>query len=105
MKKILFILMMLLGCSFTNVSAQTYQRKGNTFRSVSTSRTKADTLLTSFLYEDNKGLSYPIIINKQNGRCWVWRKSSKTGKMYKSYMKKDLCMAVSEELGITYKEK
>lgn len=105
MKKIIFSIIMILalGVNDSNIYAQRVVREGMTFKQVSkSSSAKADTLLTTFRYEDSKGLQYPIIINKQSGRCWIWRKSNKTGKMYKSYLSEDICKQVCKELGIQY---
>lgn len=105
MKKIIIAAIMLFSLSLC-VQAQSVVREGNTFKLATKSyKVKADTLLTSYMFEDSKGLLYPIVINRQNGRCWIWKKSGKTGKMYKSYMKEDICKAVCEELNILYMPK
>ena len=91
-----------------NVNAQSIVREGNTFKSVSSKGStfqKGDTLVTSFIFEDSKGTKYPIIINRNSGSCYVLRKSSKTGKLYKSYMKPEISRQVAKELNITYKAK
>lgn len=108
MKKFIVAAMLLLGACYST-SAQSIVREGNTFKSVTTKATK-DTLVTAFKFEDSKGILYPIIINKANGRCWIWKKSStpdksgKTGKMYKMYMKPEVAKAICKDLGITYIE-
>jgi len=104
MKKIMICTLMVLACGFT-VNAQSVVREGMTFKSVTTKSSKgakADTLLTAFKWEDPKGLQYPIIVNKQSGRCWVWKKSGKTGKMYKQYMNEEVSRSVCREYSITY---
>lgn len=102
MKK-LFIAAIMLFSLNADIQAQSVVREGMTFKSVTkSSKAKADTLLTAYKWEDSKGLQYPIIINKSTGRCWVWRKSGKTGKMYKSYVTEDIAKQVCKELGITY---
>lgn len=103
MKKFVIAAMMLFSLSMVS-QAQSVVREGMTFKQVSSSSrgSKADTLLTSFKYEDSKGILYPIIVNKQSGRCWIWRNSGKTGKMYKSYLPEDIAKQVCKELGITY---
>lgn len=84
-------------------SAQNVIRKGNTFKlQTKSSRTKGDTLVTPFRFEDSKGQTYPIVVNRQS-RCYIWRKSFKTGKVYKSYMTPKISQAVCQELHITYK--
>ena len=101
MKKILFILALLTFCITAN--SQNVVREGNTFKSIAKApKAKADTLVTPFKFEDSKGGVYPIIVNKASGRCYVWKPSGKTGKLYKQYMKEDVSKAVCEELNITY---
>ena len=104
MKKLLFAALMMLTLCVNNSSAQNVVKNGNTFKSVK-STTKGDTLLTKFFFEDSKGNKYPIIVMKKSGRCYVWKKSGKTGKLYKQYMKPEVSKAVCKEVGITYKEK
>ena len=104
MKKIIIAVIMLLAFGVQNIDAQSVVRNGNTFKSVSSnsSRTSRDTIATKFEWEDSKGNKYPIIVNKGSGACYVWRKSAKTGKMYKSYLGAEVSQAVCKELGITY---
>lgn len=104
MKKLIFAVVMLLAFGVQNINAQSVVRNGNTFKSVSSnsSRTSRDTIATKFEWEDSKGNKYPIIVNKDSGACYVWRKSAKTGKMYKSYLGAEVSKAVCKELGITY---
>ena len=104
MKKLLFAALMMLTLCVNNSSAQNVVKNGNTFKSVK-STTKGDTLLTKFFFEDSKGNKYPIIVMKKSGRCYVWKKSGKTGKLYKQYMKPEVSKAVCKELGIAYTEK
>ena len=104
MKKLIFAVVMLLAFGVQNTNAQSVVRNGNTFKSVSSnsSRTSRDTIATKFEWEDSKGNKYPIIVNKGSGACYVWRKSAKTGKMYKYYLGAEVSQAVCKELGITY---
>ena len=104
MKKFILAVVMLLALGVQNTNAQSVVRNGNTFKSASSSssRTTKDTLATKFEWEDSKGNKYPIIVNKSSGACYIWRKSAKTGKMYKSYLGADVSQAMCKELGITY---
>ena len=106
MKKWLFsiIMMLTLGVNNSNIYAQNVVKNGNTFKSVK-STTKGDTLVTKFFFEDSKGGKYPIIVMKKSGRCYVWKKSGKTGRLYKQYMKPEVSKAVCREMNIVYKEK
>lgn len=91
--------------AFDEAFGQSYTRQGKVFVQSNTTGATRDTLQTDFLYKDSKGVTYPIVIGKVNGRCWVWKVSSKTGRMYKMYLKQDLCEEVCKETGITYIEK
>ena len=104
MKKFILAVAILLAFGVQNTNAQSVVRNGNTFKSVSSSssRTSRDTIATKFEWEDSKDNKYPIIVNKGSGACYVWRKSAKTGKMYKSYLGAEVSQAVCKELGITY---
>ena len=83
----------------TPASAQNYIRKGNTFIMSTTTR---DTLVTDYTIVDSKGVERPIIINRANGHCYVLRKSSKTGKQYRQWLKASLSENIAKELNITY---
>lgn len=105
MKKIqaiLGVLIVLLSVSL-NTQAQSFTRKGNTFEQVSSKKTSSSKQ-TQFTWTDSKGKTYPIFITK-NGRCFVNKISSKTGKEYKYYLPKEIALEVCKELGITYLEK
>ena len=104
MKKLFIAAMMLLSWN-VGVQAQEVVREGKTFKQVNKGRSthKADTLITSFTFEDSKGNVYPIIINKATGSCYVWKKSAKSGKMYKQYMKPEVSQEIAGECGVEYK--
>ena len=108
MRKLLFCIttMLALGMNNSSTYAQSFTRNGKTFKQTSTKGTaKKDTLLTSYTFEDSKGISYPIVINRSSGRCYIWKKSSKTGKLYKMYMKEEISRQIAKELNINYKQK
>lgn len=62
-----------------------------------------DTLVTKYKYEDKQGTQYPIIINKKSGRCYVWKKSAKSGRNYRMYMKIEVSKEVARQLHIECK--
>ena len=108
MKQIILCITMMLALGVNNSStyAQSFIRNGKTFKQTSTKGTaKKDTLLTSYTFEDSKGISYPIVINRSSGRCYIWKKSGKTYKLYKMYMKEEISRQVAKELNINYKQK
>ena len=80
-------------------------RNGKTFEIVKQSvQQPKDTLVTEYTFKDSKGVEYPIIINRSSGRCYIWKTSSKTGNLYKSYMKEEIAVQICRELNIAYKE-
>lgn len=80
-------------------------RNGKTFEVVKQqSFQQKDTLVTEYTFKDSKGVEYPIIINRNSGRCYIWKLSAKTGKVYKSYMKEEIAVTICRELNIAYKE-
>ena len=68
-------------------SAQNVVRKGNTFYQQSNSNKieKDSAVFSGYHYFDTKGIRYPIYISSK-GKCFIWRTSSKTGKLYKQYL-------------------
>ena len=104
MKKFMMVVAFVAAMCATS-NAQTVVRNGNVFTFASSRTSTKDTLVTKFKFEDSKGNSFPIVINKRSGRCYIWKTSSKTGKLHKQYMKEDISIAVSKELGIKYTPK
>lgn len=114
MKKILAFLFIFCGCfSFLSMCCamdsyaqepQSFTLNGKTFVQQTTKHTK-DTLQTDYSWQDSKGVNYPIVVNKSSGRCYIWKTSSKTNKLYKMYLKEDVSRKVCSLLGIQYVEK
>jgi predicted DNA binding protein len=105
MKKIILIALAMVLCF--NINAQEVSRNGNTFTVISNRTSNRDTIVTKYQFSDSKGNTYPIICIKNTGHCYIWRKSSKTGKMYKMYFSgknESIAKTVAKELGIKYIE-
>lgn len=100
MKKIIIIMAAIMFS--IGMSAQSVTRNGNVFKSERKAYVK-DTLVSQYKYEDSKGNTYPIIVNKKTGACWVC-KVSKNGKFYRQYMNKDIKSQICKELNIALKE-
>lgn len=97
MKK--FFITLALACA---ICAQGHTvRKGNTFVQTRKTATR-DTLVTKYNYQTQDGKSYPIIVNKQSGACYIW-KISKNGKGYRQYMDKEIKESICNELKIKTK--
>ena len=75
-------------------------RQGNTFVQVSTKSGKSSAQQTKYTYEVG-GKKYPIFITK-NGRCFINKVSSKSGKEYKYYLDEETSKTIAKEMGITY---
>ena len=103
MKKILFILLLLLTVGVT-VNAQNYTREGNTFSSSTGEHSKSEAIKTKFTWKDSKGKEYPVYMSK-SGSCFVIRISKKTGKGYKSYLGPEISEQICKELNVEYKGK
>lgn len=101
MKKIIICISMMLALGLVS-NAQSIQRQGNTFTQVTNRSHKADTLVTQFKFKDSQNKEYSIIINKSTGACYVWR-TSRNGKLYKSYMKAEISQQICSELNVEYK--
>lgn len=96
------ILLLFLLATVQPAQAQRVIRNGNTFKFETISQ-KKDTLLTEYRVEHGE-YTYPIIVNKKSGRCYIWRRS-KTGKMYRQYLPSHISRQVCTELHIKYVEK
>jgi hypothetical protein len=68
------------------VNAQNVTRKGNVFVQIDSSNIKkGNPILTKYIYIDKNGEKYPIYMST-SGKCFIIRKSKKTGKEYKQYL-------------------
>ena len=104
MKKIIICIIMMLACvNNSSIYAQNVVREGKVFKFQGRSKTthKKDTLVTSFKWEAG-GIQYPIIINKNSGSCYIWKKR-KDGTVYPMYMKSEVSQQVAKEYNIEYK--
>ena len=103
MKKIIICIIMMLCLGVNNSSSQTIVREGKVFKSKGNNKStpEKDTLVTSFKWEAS-GIQYPIIINKNSGSCYIWKKR-KDGTVYPMYMKSEVSQQVAKEYNIEYK--
>jgi len=103
MKKLFICIIMMFCLGVNNSSSQTIVREGKVFKSKGRSKTthKKDTLVTTYKWESD-GIQYPIIINKNSGSCYIWKRR-KNGTVYPMYMKKEVSQQMSRELNIEYK--
>lgn len=91
MKHIL-ILSILLGYSLLSVaqSDSTIVLKGNTFYKV---EKLSDITKTEYKWKDSKNIEYNIYISER-GAAFIYRKSKKTGKIYRQYLPKEVAQTI-----------
>lgn len=70
----------------------------------SSNRTKSEPKKTDYTWTDKKGNVYPIYIT-ESGSCFIIRKSSTTGKEYRSYLKLDVAQDICRKIGCEYKSR
>lgn len=80
-------------------SGQNYTRNGKEFSSVRKERTSSvsEGKKTGYTWKDSKGNVYDIYISER-GACYILRTSSKTGKVYKSYLPKEISTEIKKEM-------
>lgn len=77
------------------------KREGNVFIQQNSKSQTSNAVQTKYVWQDSKGNKYPVFITK-NGRCFVNKVSSKTGKEYKYYLDEETSKTIAKEMGITY---
>lgn len=104
MKKLLIAVAIVLGMMTTGYAQIKYEQQGNTFKVAKTERAikkGAEPLKTPFIFEDNKGVKYPIYIsNGGKGSAYVIKTSKKTGKEYKAYLGKEMTQDIKNQLNL-----
>lgn len=99
MKKI-YIAMVALLMGVTTCYSQDYIRNGNEFSVKKKTRASADEdVKTGYTWKTSNGKVYDIYISKK-GACYILVTSQKTGKVYKSYLPKDVAVEIGREMGI-----
>lgn len=64
----------------------------------------SETTVIPWTYVDKEGNEFPIYMT-ENGSCFVFKTSKKTGKEYKYYLGKETSKEICRKLGVTYKGK
>lgn len=104
----LIVLLLFIVCVSLCANAdgdKSFKCENNTYSS--TGRVNANSsapISTGFQWTDSKDNKYPIYISA-SGSCYIIKKSSKTGKEYKSYLKPDVSQDICKKLGKEYKGK
>ena len=88
-----------------NINAQSsYKCEGTTYSSTGGQERNSVPQATPYTWKDSKGKTYTIYISN-SGSCYVIKKSNKTGKDYKMYMKPEISKDICNKLGKEYKSK
>lgn len=103
MRKLVLCIAMMLALGVNNSSTYA-QTTGKVFKAKGSVSHKGDTIVTTHLYETRDGKKYPIIIRKNTGRCYVWKTSGKTGKLYRYYIEEEFSREIAKSMGVTYTE-
>ena len=106
-RRLLVFILFIICCGLLNEAAagdnKGYKCEGTTYSS--TGRVySASTSQTPYSWSDSKGDKYPIYISN-SGSCYIIKKSNKTGKDYKQYMKPEVSQDICSKLGKEYKGK
>lgn len=107
LRRLLVLLLITICCGMVaNADGnKSYKYEGNTYSSTGRVNTNSSApISTGFQWTDSKGNKYPIYISA-SGSCYIIKKSSKTGKDYKQYMKPEVSQDICAKLGKEYKSK
>lgn len=102
----IFALILMIICVgiVANADDKSYKCEGSTYSS--TGRVAGNTVpaSTPYFWSDSKGNKYPIYISN-SGSCYIIKKSNKTGKEYKQYLKPEISQDICKKLAKEYKGK
>ena len=106
-RRLLVLLLITICCGMiANADGdKSFKCEGNTYSSTGRVNTNSSApISTGFEWTDSKGNKYPIYISA-SGSCYIIKKSNKTGKDYKQYMKPEISKDICAKLGREYKGK
>ena len=86
MKKVVLLVCIILlgGMAYAHAQKEVV-RKGNNFIEISKKAEKQEVVKTQYTYTANDGNIYPIYLSG-NGKYFIIRKSSRSGKEYRQYL-------------------
>ena len=104
MKKFFIMVALVLGTmtAVANDSTHVVIREGNNFSFAQTQKKGKSETKTEYTFTINDK-AYDVYISG-NGRCYIYRVSQKTGKVYKSYLPEEVARTICNELGVEYVE-
>lgn len=102
----IFALILFIICisMVANADDKNYKCENNTYSSTGRLHSASTSQTTPYFWSDSKGNKYPIYISN-SGSCYIIKKSNKTGKDYKIYMKPEISKDICTKLGKEYKGK
>ena len=108
-RRLFLLLLIIISCSMiANADDdKSFKCEGKVYSSISSTgrvNSSSSPVDTGFEWTDNKGNKYPIYISS-SGSCYIIKKSNKTGKEYKQYLKPDVSQDICKKLGREYKAK
>ena len=102
-----FILMIVCVSMVANAddnNNKSYKCEGKTYSSTGRVNNSSAPVSTDFTWSDSKGNKYPIYISN-SGSCYIVKKSNKTSKDYKMYMKPEISQDICKKMNREYKGK
>ncbi len=102
-RRLIAIILIIFACGCI-ANAQSFKCEGTTYSSTGRVNNSSAPISTGFTWTDNKGNKYPIYISN-SGSCYIIKKSSRTGKDYKMYLKPEVSQDICAKLGKEYKGK
>lgn len=103
----LFALILIIICIGMVANAdndKSYKCENNTYSSTGRVNNSSAPTFTPYSWSDNKGNKYPIYISN-SGSCYIIKRSNKTGKEYKMYMKPEISQNICRKTNREYKSK
>ena len=105
-RRLLVLLLFIICCGFVANADndKSYKCENNTYSSTGRVNNSSAPTSTPYFWTDSKGNKYPIYISN-SGSCYIIKKSNKTGKDYKMYMKPEVSQDICRKMNREYKGK
>lgn len=106
LRRLIVLLLIVICCGMiANADGnKSYKCEGTTYSSTGRVNNSSAPTSTNFTWTDSKGKQYPIYISA-SGSCYIIKKSNKTGKEYKQYLKPEISQDICKKLGKKYVSK
>jgi len=104
MKTLIILGLLMLVSIFAQAQANVKIDDNNRKVIAQSSSRSSQTTVIPWTYVDKQGNEFPIYMS-ENGSCFVFKTSKKTGKEYRYYLGKETSQEICRKLGVTYKGK